>query len=123
MSEFAKLAMVNLECADPAALAAFYHGVLGWEITYSDDAYGMISDGATSIGFGRVEGYEAPGWPDKGAPKRYHLDFYVEDLADAERRCRELGADVPEFQPGGDRYRVLTDPGGHPFCLCVKSGD
>lgn len=121
MTEFAKLAMVNIECADARALTAFYHGVLGWEITYSDDSYGMISDGHTSIGFGTVAGYEAPGWPDKDAPKRYHLDFYVDSLDEAESRCRELGADVPEFQPGGERYRVLTDPGGHPFCLCLKS--
>jgi hypothetical protein len=28
----------------------------------------------------------------------------------------ELGAAKPEFQPGGDRWRVFTDPAGHPFC-------
>ncbi|PZG03552.1 hypothetical protein C1I95_33755 [Micromonospora craterilacus] len=29
----------------------------------------------------------------------------------------KLGAAKPEHQPGGDRFRVLTDPAGHPFCL------
>jgi len=29
----------------------------------------------------------------------------------------EAGCGQPEFQPGGDRPMVLTDPAGHPFCL------
>ena len=32
--------------------------------------------------------------------------------------CLALGAGQPAFQPGGDRWTVLTDPAGHPFCLC-----
>ncbi len=31
--------------------------------------------------------------------------------------CMEWGATKPEYQPGADRWRVLTDPAGHPFCL------
>lgn len=118
MTAFATLTMVNLDCADPRALAAFYHEVLGWKVTHSEDAYAMITDGATSIGFGRVEGYAPPAWPDAQAPKRFHFDLYVEDLDEAEARCRELGASRPEFQPGGDRWRVLLDVAGHPFCVC-----
>lgn len=117
----ASLAMVNLDCADPSALAQFYAGVLGWDVTYSDNDYGMISDGKTSIGFGRVEGYNPPPWPDEGSSKRYHLDLSVEDMGAAEGQCVELGAKVPEFQPGGERWRVLLDPAGHPFCLCRAS--
>jgi hypothetical protein len=29
----------------------------------------------------------------------------------------ELGAAKPDFQPGEDRWRVLLDPAGHPFCI------
>jgi predicted enzyme related to lactoylglutathione lyase len=78
----------------------------------------VITDGSTSVRFGRVDGYEAPGWPDSAAPKRYHLDLRVDDVAKAVERCLELGAGKPEFQPGGGRWTVLTDPDGHPFCLC-----
>ncbi|PRX95785.1 VOC family protein [Allonocardiopsis opalescens] len=116
----ATLAMVSLDCADPARQAAFYHEVLGWEITHSQDEYAMVSDGTTSIGFGRVEGYRPPAWPDTGAAKRYHLDLYVDDLDEAERRCVAAGAGRPDFQPG-ETWRVLTDPAGQPFCICVKS--
>jgi predicted enzyme related to lactoylglutathione lyase len=123
MSEaIGSLIMVNLDSADPAGLAEFYHRVLGWEITASTDEYAMISDGNSSIGFGKVEGFQAPPWPDPNGQKRYHLDLYVDDLDDAEKRVIELGGVKPEFQPGadGDKWRVVTDPSGQPFCLCPR---
>jgi len=122
MTGFASIAMVNLDCDSPPALAEFYHEVLGWEISHSQDEYAMISpEAGAPIGFGRVDGFQPPRWPDPESPKQFHLDFYVDDLDKAERRCVELGAGTPEFQPGGDRWRVLTDPAGHPFCVCLKS--
>ncbi|HUK70288.1 MAG TPA: VOC family protein [Streptosporangiaceae bacterium] len=123
MTAIATLAMVNLDCDDPPALAQFYHDLLDWQITHSQDEYAMISDGTTSIGFGQIAGYEPPRWPDPSTPKRYHLDLYVDDLDKASTRCVELGAVAAEFQPGGDRWRVLTDPAGHPFCICAKPQD
>jgi predicted enzyme related to lactoylglutathione lyase len=122
MTGFASLAMVNLDCRDPRALAEFYHEVLGWEIAHAQDEYAMITDeNGTSIGFGQIEGFTPPPWPEADSPKRYHLDLHVDDLDKAELRCTELGAGKPEFQPGGDRWRVLTDPAGHPFCVCLRS--
>jgi predicted enzyme related to lactoylglutathione lyase len=120
MSGFAGLAMINLDAADPAAQAAFYSRVLGWEVTHSAGDYAMISDGSTSIGFGRVPGYSAPGWPQETAPKRYHLDFYVDDLDKAEEQALALGATRPGTQPNPDGWRVLLDPSGHPFDLCPR---
>jgi len=98
-------------------MAEFYHQVLGWDVTLSQDEYAEISDGSTRILFSRVDGYEGPAWPDSVAPKRYHLCLCADDVAQAAERCLELGAAKPEFQPGGDRWTVLTDPAGHPFCL------
>lgn len=123
MPGFATLAMVNLDSADPPALAAFYAGMLGWEITHSQAEYAMVSSGAThggstSIGFGLVADYDGPGWPQERAPKRYHLDFYVDDLDKAEERALALGATRVSAQPEPQRWRVLLDPGGHPFDLC-----
>lgn len=84
---------------------------------YQDEA-AVITDGSTRICFGRVAGYRAPGWPDVAVPKRYHLDLVVDDVAEAIERCLELGAAMPAFQPGGQRWMVLLDPAGYPFCLC-----
>jgi predicted enzyme related to lactoylglutathione lyase len=113
--------MVTLDCQDPPVLATFYATILGWDVTHSEEEYAMITDGATSIGFGRVEGFTPPAWPDTTSTKRYHLDLLVDDLTRAEATCRTLGASVPDFQPGGERWRVLTDPSGHPFCLCPNN--
>ena len=113
----ASLYMVNLDCADPCGMAGFYSALLGWETPYCEDDYSMVSNGSTSIGFGRIDGYAAAPWPDDQHAKQYHLDLRVENLAQAEARSQELGATVPEFQPGGDRWRVLLDPEGRPFCL------
>jgi catechol 2,3-dioxygenase-like lactoylglutathione lyase family enzyme len=120
MTAAAALAMVNIDCGAPRALAEFYHQILGWEIPYNDDNYSMITDGQMNIGFGRIDGYQPPAWPDLTIPKQFHLDFYVDDLDKSEQVCLDAGAAKPEFQPGGDRWRVLTDPDGHPFCICVK---
>ena len=113
--------MINLDCADPAASAEFYAHLTGWKVLHSEAEYAMVGDGSTSIGFGRIPGYTPPSWPDEQGEKRFHLDFYVDDLVLAQARAESYGASTPQFQPGEERWRVLTDPAGHPFCLCVRS--
>lgn len=113
----ASLYMVNLDCADPRAMAGFYSALLGWEMPYCEDEYSMVSDGTISIGFGRIDDYVPPRWPDDEHAKQYHLDLRAPDVSMAEVASMKLGATVPEFQPGGDRWRVLLDPEGRPFCL------
>jgi predicted enzyme related to lactoylglutathione lyase len=120
MAGFASLIMVNLDTDNPPAMATFYAALLGWDVTASEDAYSMISDGSTSIGFGLVDSYEGPGWPQEKAPKRYHLDFYVDDLDDAEAQAIALGATKVAEQPDAAKWRVLLDPSGQPFDLCPR---
>ncbi|MGC5380372.1 VOC family protein [Micromonospora sp. DT68] len=45
-------------------------------------------------------------------------------LDDAEARAIELGAVKEDQQFAPDRFRVLRDPAGHPFCLrrCPSAG-
>ncbi|HEU0103807.1 MAG TPA: VOC family protein [Mycobacteriales bacterium] len=112
----ARLTMVNIDCPDPRALVAFYGRLLGWDVAHDEDEYGMITQGGTAIGFGRVDPYAAPQWPDAAGGKQFHLDLAVDDIPAAERLAIDLGAKVPEHQPGGT-WRVLLDPAGHPFCL------
>jgi predicted enzyme related to lactoylglutathione lyase len=112
-----RLAAVVIDSADPAALAEFYQRLTGLDVSYTDETYVVLGDGPVKIGFQRVEGYRAPGWPDPA--KHYHLEFDVADLESAARQVIALGAARPQFQPGGDSWVVLTDPEGHPFCLTV----
>ncbi|AQA09562.1 VOC family protein [Streptomyces malaysiensis] len=114
-----KLTAITLDCPDPLVLAAFYQQATGLEPHPESDAdfAGLIRDGGIAIGFQRVDDYRPPRWPEQTVPQQFHLDFAVEDLDAAETRLLELGAGKPEHQPGGDGWRVLTDPAGHPFCL------
>ena len=112
----AELTTIVLDCTDPGALAEFYRAVTEWDITFSDEAYVHLgNDGPIGLGFQRVDGYQAPGWPD--AAKQAHLDFKVSDRDSVAKDLMALGASLPEFQPGGDEWLVLADPAGHVFCL------
>ncbi|MDG4793718.1 VOC family protein [Micromonospora sp. WMMD1082] len=113
------LAAITLDCADPLALAAFYGRATGLALhPKSDDEFaGITRDDGLFIGFQRVDDYQPPCWPGQSTPQQLHLDFAVENIDIAEAMLLELGAVKPEYQPGGDRFRVLTDPAGHPFCL------
>ena len=117
-----KLIATTIDCPEPRKLAAFYQALTGWALTYEDDEYaGLEPAGGAQPGvnFQRVEGYTAPQWPDQGAPQQFHLDFYTdEDLDTAEAAALVLGATTAPHQPQPDRWRVMLDPAGHPFCLC-----
>ena len=112
----ARLAMVTLDTADPAASAAFWSGMLGWDVTYSEGDYAMLTGPSNALGFGRIEGYIAPEWPNENGSKQFHFDLAVDDLDAAQEAAVELGATVADPQPG-ETWRVLLDPSGHPFCL------
>ena len=114
----ATLRGVILDCADPRALARFYQELTGMQLGYDTDGFVALTDGSgCDLGFQRVDGYRAPRWPGQDVPQQFHLDLRVEDLDAAEKLALGLGAVRPDHQPGGDRWRVLLDPAGHPFCL------
>ncbi|MFF7886512.1 VOC family protein [Streptomyces sp. NPDC007896] len=114
-----KLTAITLDCADPETLAAFYQQATGLELhpRSNGDFAGVTREDGLAIGFQRVDDYQAPRWPGQAAPQQSHLDFAVDDLDEAEALLLRLGATKPEYQPGGDRWRVFADPAGHPFCL------
>ncbi len=112
--------MLNIDSSDPARSARFYAAALGWEVTYSDDNYGMVEGNGIKIGFGKIEGFKPVEWPDEAGVKRFHLDFLVDDLDDATEKFCAIGATQPEFQPGAEGWRVLLDPDGRPFCLSPR---
>ncbi|MFC7923793.1 VOC family protein [Streptomyces cinereoruber] len=119
-----KLTAVTLDCADPLALADFYHRATGLPVHERSDAEfaGLVRGPAGAglfLGFQRVEGYRPPSWPGRDVPQQLHLDFDVDDLDEAAARLVALGATVPADQPRPDLWRVVLDPAGHPFCLTV----
>ncbi|MGY3677086.1 VOC family protein [Streptomyces sp. TE33382] len=116
------LSAITLDCSDPLALATFCQLATCLEPHPESDAGFAALNGAADglfIGFQRVDGYRAPRWPEQTVPQQLHLCFDVADLDEAEARLLELGAGKPDHQPHeATRARVLTDPAGHPFCIC-----
>ncbi|MDF3301847.1 VOC family protein [Streptomyces tropicalis] len=113
-----RYAAVTFDCADPAEMARFYGELLGMSALCSTDDFVLLGkEGATGLGFSRLAGYRPPTWPDPAQEKQAHIELGVDDLDLAEKRLLGLGATRPDFQPGGERWRVLLDPAGHPFCI------
>ncbi|SDK19490.1 VOC family protein [Nonomuraea jiangxiensis] len=123
MTTKARLLAVSIDCPEPKKLAEFYHAILGWDITYAEDEYAAVSDGTSSIYFGRVADRKPVVWP--SPDKQFHLDFRVADVERAVAEYVALGATRPEFQPGvteeGTGWIVLQDPAGHLFCVCPEA--
>jgi hypothetical protein len=113
-----KLAMLTLDCAEVTPVADFWKAALGYEQLAGDgDSYAMLGNGSgPALGFGKVEGYQPPGWPNEGGSKQFHLDLAADDVDAETERLVSLGATLADPQPG-ETWRVLLDPAGHPFCV------
>ncbi|QKW28781.1 VOC family protein [Streptomyces seoulensis] len=113
-----RYAAVTFDCPDPAELARFYSDMLDLPVAYeSDDFVFLAREGAPGLGFSRVADHRPPTWPDPAVEKRAHLEIGVADLDEAEAHLLTRGATHPTHQPSPDRWRVLLDPSGQPFCL------
>ena len=113
-----RLEKTVLDCPDPGSLAAFYAEMLGMQVTEDDGDWVVIgrAPGFRELAFQRADRYVAPRWPDPGHPQQEHLDIRVDDVDDAERAVRALGATRLEAERE-DGFRVFADPAGHPFCI------
>jgi predicted enzyme related to lactoylglutathione lyase len=114
-----------IEAPDPAALAAFYSQLVGWSIAEEGPGTSVLAapQGSVFIVFQQAADYRRPVWPPEDGQQRpmMHLDFQVADLETAVDEAVALGATVASHQPQ-QNVRVLLDPAGHPFCLCLDEG-
>ncbi|WP_026423916.1 VOC family protein [Actinokineospora inagensis] len=119
---FATLQCVVLDCPNPAALAAFYHSLLGGTVDLADPRWSLDENWSTLhtptgfvLAFQRVSPYHPPQWPDPSRPQQFHLDSEVTDLDRAHTEALTCGA--TPLDTTANRWRVYADPAGHPFCL------
>jgi len=114
---------VVLDSPHPHDLAEFYGRLTGWEVAHDPDGTWSVarpadgSHGGISVQLEPV--YRSPVWPgvDGEQLMMSHLDFLVDDVAEAVRDALAAGASLATTQPDPDDFTVLVDPDGHPFCV------
>jgi predicted enzyme related to lactoylglutathione lyase len=108
---------INIDCADPDALMAFYAEALGYRSYGSAGGYRSVvpKDGeGPKIVFQKVP-------ESKVVKNRMHLDLVVDDIEAHAARFESLGArrlsPAPVVEHGGN-WIVMADPEGNELCLC-----
>ena len=118
---------VVLDCRDTVALSDFYIRLLGWnkEPDNEDEEFiGIYSPaGGARILFQQNEDYIPPVWPGESGRQQQmtHLDFTVknkEQMELAVKHAVACGARKASVQYS-DRWTVMIDPAGHPFCFVI----
>jgi len=117
MTAVARLTAISLDAADPAGLAAFFRELLELEVMFESADFVALKGAAVLLTVQRVADHVAPDWPSGPAGKQLHLELAVDDLDGSEAAAVALGARKAAEQPAPDKWRVLLDPAGHPFCI------
>jgi hypothetical protein len=127
---------VTFDCAEPAALAAFWASALGYVIQPPPPGYDSWPAFLTAMGVPEPEWDTRSACVDpdgkgprlffqrvpegKAAKNRVHLDVNVgadRVDAEAERLVGEGATRVTEHTEMGTRWVVMADPEGNEFCL------
>ncbi len=115
--------LVSLDCAEPAPLAAFWAAMLDGEVVFATPTTVIVRSRPIWLTALQVSDYCPPTWPAGDVPKQVHLDLAVTDLDGAVAEAERLGGRLAPYQPASDRWRVLFDPAGHPFCVTNQIPD
>jgi hypothetical protein len=118
-----KLGSVSLNCPDPHALALFYSTLLEKEIAFESEDFAAIQLDNIWLSMQRVADFKPSTWPTSETPNHVHLDFSASDLDAGESQALAAGATSVPDQPDRDRWRVLLDPVGNPFCVTALIPD
>jgi hypothetical protein len=115
-----RLGVTAFDCPDARALAEFYHSIIGGDLVPGeDDDWFEVHTPTGRLAFQQIDDHRRPTWPGGDVPQQGHIDIDVVDLDEAELAVLRLGAVKAATQPRADRFRVMIDPAGHPFCLVL----
>ena len=124
MSDFplgVSIGAIAFDCGDPRSLIEFYRSLFDAEPGFVSDDFAAVKVQGLWVSAHRVADYRSPGWPDTDVRKQVHLDIAVDDVEEGVARAVALGAVLAEPQPQPERWRVMLDPAGHPFCVSPRS--
>jgi len=117
-----RLGLVAFDSPDATALAAFYQSIIGGDVVPGEDAdWVELHTPGGNLAFQEIGDHRRPTWPGGPVPQQGHIDIDVSDLDTAEIAVVRRGAEKAAVQPRPDRFRVMIDPAGHPFCLVLDT--
>ena len=117
-----RIAVVALDCHDPATLAQFWCQALDYEVTEVDGANVSIEARGPASGLLAIDLLQVP--DAKVVKNRLHLDLRADhsDQAAEVERLESLGATRVDVGQGPDvSWVVLADPEGNEFCVLSRS--
>lgn len=114
----ADIRWLQVDCADPDGLAAFWAEFLNLapDPSQAPPAFRCLlgKDGGPGLCFQRVP-------EPKTVKNRVHFDIVVTDLGAATEQIARLGGSTrgasPDYHENGWRWRIMADPEGNEFCL------
>ena len=121
MEAVGRLELIQVDCANPEAIAELWCRMLGVTIVES------LGDPPHFVNLGTSP--DAPGGPAlafqrvpeaKTGKNRLHFDIAVDHVGLATTQVEALGgsrAPSEDFSEHGYRWRVMADPDGNEFCL------
>jgi len=116
------LVAVCFDAHDPPALARFWAGVLGWDMTETpDDVVSLLPNDGTAFQIDFAQTHEQ-----KSGQNQMHFDLTSASPEEQERtvaRALELGARHIDIGQGPEEEQVvLADPEGNEFCV-IEAGN
>lgn len=121
MTAIGRLELVQVDCADPVALAGFWCQVLGVEIVevLGDPPHYVNLGPPAGAASGPALAFQRVPEP-KSSKNRLHLDIAVDDVELATTQVKAIGGSrtpTDDVSEHGYHWRVMADPDGNEFCL------
>lgn len=117
-----RLGWVQVDCADPVRLTAFWGALLGQELDVAlgdpPQYLGLVPARPSDV----VVSFQRVPEP-KTVKNRLHFDVSVDDVDEAAAKVVELGGSIPDaddFHEHGFNWRLAADPEGNEFCLIYE---
>ena len=113
-----RIQCLDIDAADPGALASFWAEALGWRRTYDSPEEVALEPPEHSVYDGVVPDLLFLRVPDDRAGKnRLHLDLRPDDQDAEVARLEALGARRADIGQGDVSWVVMADPEGNEFCV------
>jgi predicted enzyme related to lactoylglutathione lyase len=113
---------LSIDCADAAALAGFWSGVLGRPVNPGADAEHAAIDATDPASGPRLTFNKVP--EPKTVKNRLHLDLRTDQFeAESERLTGLGGTPLRAFERSAIRWTTFTDPEGNEFDLITSKTD